>query len=339
MLRRGFSNYCDLLRFLAAFAVLISHTSPQYISGGFLYQLQGLGHPAVIVFFVLSGYVIDYVVNVKETTFPDYATSRLARLYSVLLPAILLTYVADLIGSAHNPNLYSMSAEDFPVLRMLSATLFLSQSWTLDLPLFSNNSYWSLPYEFWYYVLFGAAFFLSGRSRLVAIGVAALIAGPKILLLFPIWLFGVLAHRMSRKPISERTAELLFLSSFAVSAAIGLGNLGFIHGVNVNYLPPLFSQYDYLLGAAIALNLYAGSFLEFSLLQQTKTIKYLAGMTFSLYLFHLPLLVLCAAYFPDTWNVYTRGTLMVVIVLVSVAFLSRFTETQKGVLKKLFMRM
>jgi peptidoglycan/LPS O-acetylase OafA/YrhL len=80
VLRRGFSNYCDVLRFSAAFAVLLSHVSTHSLSGGFLYQLQRIGHPSVIVFFVLSGYVISYVVSSKEKTLADYATSRLARL-------------------------------------------------------------------------------------------------------------------------------------------------------------------------------------------------------------------------------------------------------------------
>jgi peptidoglycan/LPS O-acetylase OafA/YrhL len=336
-MRRGFSNYCDLLRVSAAFAVLISHASIHSISGGFLYQLQSLGHPSVIVFFVLSGYVISYVVTTKESTLGDYGTSRFARLYSVVIPAIVLTYAADSIGVAHNPEAYAGVPENVPLLRAASAVLFLSQSWTADLSLFSDESYWSLPYEFWYYVLFGAAFFLSGTSRLITVGVAALLAGPKILLLLPIWLLGVLSHR-SRKPISERTARLLFVLSGVSTVAICVGYLRFIRGVDADYLPPSFSGLDYLLGGAVALNLYAGSFMELHLLSQGRALKYLAGMTFSLYLFHLPLLRLCAAYFPDIWSVYVRGPLMIAIVLFAVAVLSRFTETQKGVLKRLLAR-
>ena len=40
-----------------------------------------LGNDAVMVFFVLSGFVIAYVADKKEKTLRDRALSRLARLY------------------------------------------------------------------------------------------------------------------------------------------------------------------------------------------------------------------------------------------------------------------
>jgi peptidoglycan/LPS O-acetylase OafA/YrhL len=243
-----------------------------------------------------------------------------------------------MIGMAHNPAAYDGVAENAPLLRAASAALFLSQSWTPDYTLFSNESYWSLPYEFWYYVLFGIAVFLSREVRIVALSAAALIAGPKILLLLPIWLFGVQAQRMSARAITERTARLLFISSGAVATIIGVAYLDLIEGINVDYLPPVFSAYDYVFGIAIAVNLYAASFLEFSSLRQDRFLKYLAGMTFSLYLFHLPLLWLCSAYLPQQWSPYIRGPLMIAVVLVAVVVLSHFTEKQKSVLKKRLMR-
>ena len=57
-----------------------------------------------------------------------------------------------------------------------------------------NIPFWSLNYEAWYYVLFGAALFLRGWRRTIAVVAAALLAGPKIVLL-PFWLMGLLAWR------------------------------------------------------------------------------------------------------------------------------------------------
>ena len=51
----------------------------------------------------------------------------------------------------------------------------------------SDLPYGTLDYEAWYYIFFGVATFLQGRLRMVAIAVAALVAGPAILLFFPLW--------------------------------------------------------------------------------------------------------------------------------------------------------
>jgi peptidoglycan/LPS O-acetylase OafA/YrhL len=63
---------------------------------------------------------------------------------------------------------------------VLSA-LFLGASLTLPVQPGSNLPFWSLNYEAWYYVLFGATAFLHGRQRILALIAAALLAGPKIL--------------------------------------------------------------------------------------------------------------------------------------------------------------
>jgi peptidoglycan/LPS O-acetylase OafA/YrhL len=48
------------------------------------------GHHAVIVFFVLSGFVISYTTDRKDRTFGVYVINRLTRLWSVVIPALLL---------------------------------------------------------------------------------------------------------------------------------------------------------------------------------------------------------------------------------------------------------
>ena len=38
---------------------------------------------------------------------------------------------------------------------------FLNQLWFFDLAPFSSGPFWSVAYEFWFYALFAAAFFLA----------------------------------------------------------------------------------------------------------------------------------------------------------------------------------
>ena len=96
------SLYLDALRFGAAFVVFLSHYGK--FTRGMLWQMQPYGRTAVMVFFVLSGFVIAWVTETRERTVEDYALSRLARLYSVIVPAFILTAVLDHVAMAINPH-------------------------------------------------------------------------------------------------------------------------------------------------------------------------------------------------------------------------------------------
>src|SRR5579871_5549252 len=63
----GLSGYLDVVRIGAAFEVFLYHLGYH----GLGHALPGFawGHQAVIVFFVISGYVIAYVTNEREPTF------------------------------------------------------------------------------------------------------------------------------------------------------------------------------------------------------------------------------------------------------------------------------
>ena len=102
----GLSLYLDALRFAAAFTVFLSHYSTGRISGGLLWQFSDYGRTAVLVFFVLSGFVIAAVTDTRERSLENYALSRIARLYSVIIPAFILTALLDYLGNAIDPRLY-----------------------------------------------------------------------------------------------------------------------------------------------------------------------------------------------------------------------------------------
>ena len=101
------SLYLDLVRFVAATVVLLSHFAYTRISGGEYLILRRFGADAVIVFFVLSGYVIAYVSTERERTPGEYAINRCARLYSVVFPALIATVILDQMGRVLDPALYA----------------------------------------------------------------------------------------------------------------------------------------------------------------------------------------------------------------------------------------
>src|SRR5438045_2563532 len=108
--------FLDLMRFSAAVVVLLHHLTSAQINS--VLPRVTIGHEAVIVFFVMSGFVIAYVVHGRERSIEHYAAARLGRLYSVVLPALVLTFTLDRIGRAASPALYAHSPDDHPLLRL-----------------------------------------------------------------------------------------------------------------------------------------------------------------------------------------------------------------------------
>ncbi|MGH9810841.1 MAG: acyltransferase family protein, partial [Terriglobia bacterium] len=97
------SIYLDLVRFCAALCVFLGHASGQRFSGGYLWHFDELRHDAVTVFFVLSGFVIAHVTNTSEQTPREFFINRAARIFSVAIPALALTYALDAVGMPAAP--------------------------------------------------------------------------------------------------------------------------------------------------------------------------------------------------------------------------------------------
>jgi peptidoglycan/LPS O-acetylase OafA/YrhL len=327
-MNKELSAYLDLMRVGAATVVFFGHLSAMVITGGFLWQIMPYGHSAVIVFFVLSGFVIQFAAEVKEHTLYDFSVARLARLYSVVLPAILLTAACDAIGLHHNPAVYDLTRYHEIWWRMLGSLFFLTQSWG-RVTLLSNDAYWSLPYEFWYYVIFAAATFLKGWKRLVVLAVSGAIAGPAILLLGPIWAAGAMTYRLAKHVTLEKPmAWFVWATSGIAAIAVTLANSDPVKPLSP-FLPTAFSWLDLPLGALVAVNIFSASSLSFGLSRFHRPIAKMAGMTFALYLFHFPLMHLASAYVPTSLPVPVRALIVMGAVLPIIYALSFITEGQK----------
>lgn len=106
----------DILRGISALLVCANHLrSALFTSFGNLthsnifdrlfYFATSLGHQSVIVFFVISGFLIGGAIIKNRNSFKtgSYSINRLTRLYTVLVPALLLTAVIDFFLSANHP--------------------------------------------------------------------------------------------------------------------------------------------------------------------------------------------------------------------------------------------
>jgi peptidoglycan/LPS O-acetylase OafA/YrhL len=221
-----------------------------------------------------------------------------------------------------------MARESDPLWRMALGILFLTQSWG-HTSLLSNEAYWSLPYEFWYYAIFAAVTFLRGWQRVAALVAGCALAGPGILIMAPIWAAGAMAYRLAKRLTLGRVAARAVWIASAAACAVIMVQMGMPPPPKSVFLPAAFSGWDFLLGFLVAANIFSAGFLSFGLAKFHATLAKLAGMTFALYLFHLPLLHLAAAYMPPGLPVPVRAVIAGGFALAVIYMLSFVTEGQK----------
>ena len=204
--------------------------------------------------------------------------------------------------------------------------LFLSFSndfWFLSEDAFSNIPYWSLCYEVWYYVVFGALVFGRGFWRWgIAIG-SLLLMGPRLWLLWPIWLAGAYLHRLP--PLSRRNSRVLLFLCLAGLIALKESGLeealnDFVNEVTGGFAEThlRYSQFflgDYFVTVLIAGAIHAARGADLtSLARMRKPIAAAASVSFSMYLIHYPLFLFFGALLPR--QTLTIGVLTLAVIIV-----------------------
>lgn len=144
----------EALRGLAALYVVFHHT----VSNKFTIAdvnvgvILRFGQEAVILFFLLSGFVISYSYQrTSKKDFAAYFARRSVRIYVPLLFAFLASYLSLS---------YNAGAWVNPQFGQLLANLAMLQDWPEARPTviaaqyMDNGPLWSLSYEWWFYMLF-----------------------------------------------------------------------------------------------------------------------------------------------------------------------------------------
>ncbi|MDP3559139.1 MAG: acyltransferase [Legionellaceae bacterium] len=173
MLSNKQSCYFDLLRFIAVQLVVLGHllsfmhivVSVNYAFGIYIY-IQNLG---VVLFFILSGYLISYSTYSKMTfysyTFKNFFLDRFFRIYVTFIPCLIFITVLDYFMPSYQ---YSAAFN----IRTFIGNLFMLQDfpniigypiWDLikeivDSQITSFGSarpLWTLGVEWWLYMAFG----------------------------------------------------------------------------------------------------------------------------------------------------------------------------------------
>ena len=345
------SGYLDFLRFIAALAVLLGHMEQDGFHTTW-FPLAYLAHEAVVIFFVMSGFIIYSSTVNRSHAWQQYYLARSARIYSVAVPAVFFSVcLAALtpflpLDPASALKLY----QPVEAWTITSSLLFLNQSWSNTADLTLNGPYWSLCYEVWYYVFFGLIFFCKNRFRWWLFLLATLIAGPAICVLFPIWLMGAwLAARMgSLKRLNKSSSWILFVGSIMLVILIRYMDIDVLIRQYLHLMIPGFWRLngslrivtDHIIGIAVAINIYSFGGLHdgFKSLffKLRTTLNFLAGFSFTLYLFHRPITQICGRLFPNLDASIPYSIFWIFSVLACCFMISFVTERQTSRWRQFF---
>lgn len=163
----GSSLFLDLIRAVSAQMVVVGHGIGFCSVAMFPHSLNfpWIHHIAVVIFFILSGYLISnsvfYKLSISNNySFKSFFIDRFSRIYSAFVPALLFVFFIDLVSKNISHEEYSYT-NAFNI-KTLIGNLFMLQ----DFPFFkylnikitsfgSARPFWTLAIEWWIYLWFG----------------------------------------------------------------------------------------------------------------------------------------------------------------------------------------
>lgn len=282
----------DGLRGLAALSVVISHAS----KAGYLPEIifgHALGEYGVMLFFALSGFLISYLYleqNFTRTQIGDYAVSRFARVYPLFAFVVLLHWLLFISG-------INNMQTDPPYIAIDTQDLFLHLVF-----LKGENIFWTISPEFQFYAFFILLWFLHARSKntyTLAVTICLLFIlntmiaydSSKTPLLYGLnfFLAGILAgyiYTRHGETMKARTrgAEFYFLTLLFILSLPPLYRIIF-ETQQLKFLSPA----NALIAGGIVFYAALGA-RSVNIILSSKPLRWLGVISFSLYLFHMPVL-------------------------------------------------
>jgi peptidoglycan/LPS O-acetylase OafA/YrhL len=342
----------NFIRALSGFVVIFSHffqifvmpVSGRTITTNFFI---GLSEYAVLTFFVLSGFLIALSINrnIEEYGYfewREYVISRVARIYPALIASVLLCYflsgiliLLNISGAGslnYASDIYPATRSEFYI-SIVEVVSTLAQTYAFGPGGYMtiNGPLWSLGYEVGFYLLagliitsmFGRGFFCKILSTIciVLVVVISVLYGKWLFYGYgTIWVFGVMLYIWtSRKEPFSNTYSLMTL---LIGGAI------------------LFLSYIKLDGRFIH-DVLSSIIVTIVLLQIMKlkhpisfAISTYANSTYSLYLFHFPLMIFIYAllreYYDQSHQLYFISTFLLTLSIIPCChFLSKLLENRK----------
>ena len=326
----------DGLRALAVFAVVLYHLGISWIPGGFL---------GVDLFFVISGYVItrlilDSIESANGLDIKKFYAARIRRLFPGLIVLLVVTAVVIALFA---PDAIRRFIQDIPF--VLTGTnnwhlVALQQDYFQAIgrpPLLQHT--WSLAVEFQFYLIWPIFILLISKMGLRKIK-WAIFSVFVISLLFSIWQTqssSILAFYSLHTRAWELAAGALILfipKSFSsklvkyqqVPFLVGLGLIGYAITFFNSQTPfPGTAALVPVIGTLLLINSIGNWPKAAGVISNNKTTQWLGAISYSLYLWHWPALLLPSIYLDRPLEV-SEKILCVIITIVLAHLTYKFVE-------------
>jgi peptidoglycan/LPS O-acetylase OafA/YrhL len=322
------SVHLNAIRGAAALIVLLGHTRSLFFSSftangqptqAANYVARGnratVGEEAVIIFFVLSGYLVggSVIRSVKNGTWSwkSYLFKRITRLWVVLLPALVFGISLDVLGMHLFESATSIYAG--PSLTLVPHDLSTRLGWKVIAAnaLFlqgilaptagTNNSLWSLAYEWWYYLQFPLLILAFSKATKPSIRVlyvalllgSAVFVGREIVILFPTWLLGAAIAAIPMTRLSKMIAIpmlTLSMTCLLLVKKLDVSKDGAAWGVAI--------AFSLILFCAVRQRGSCGNVIY------RRVSGFFSDISYTLYLIHLPLAIFICALVDRPWHYY-----------------------------------
>ena len=287
-------DYLDSIRGLAALLVVIGHFLDMYVkhnnSGitfptieSIVYPFE-LGRVGVVIFFIISGFVVPYSFNGKEggSVIKKFATKTMFRLYPAFWFSIFMAFIVSLFFESNvGVNIQTIS-QVLINLTMLPKYLGVESV---------QGAYWTLHLLFVFYALCCILFFIkkvnNNNTLFLMFMLFCVIAiffgflrynyGIRIPIVMPLGIASMFLGALLRKHYSEKsisTNQLVIILFIYFSAMFVAQNLYYLSG-----WPRWFSAY------AVAVVIFLG--LAYKIKPHNMFLSYIGRISYSMYLLHM----------------------------------------------------
>ncbi len=334
------SLFLDSFRIFAALAVIVDHSFVIWSNNHkIIYQFHKFAHGAVIIFFVLSGYLISYTTTINNRGARQYAVARLSRLYSIAFPSLIITLLIEVFLQYFNPDLLYSYSRGHTLPRYIISMFFCNECGWISAAPPINSPLWSLSYEFWYYAIFGITFFPNIKTKYKAVILFSLfIMLTKILLLMPIWLLGFMAYKLNNSNMSIRKSWItaICLSFISIVLIIFTPDYPFELGSKPFFFSSRFLS-DTLIAISFALSLkYIPLTSKYIPNRISKKVRFLGDMSFPIYALHYPIFLLCKTIFHKVLNNEEQIWVSIPISFVIIFYIGIFLEKNRNLWTSFF---
>jgi peptidoglycan/LPS O-acetylase OafA/YrhL len=311
----------DFLRAIAAIAVVIFHLANGYLhAGNPIYDVFKEGHLGVEIFFVITGFLVPYTLyrkNYQIKSFFNYMLDRVLRLHPAYLAAVAICILQEYIGSLMGHSFWVQWQDVFWHLFYLPP--YVGRPWLLIL-------FWTLAIQFQFYILFAALYQLFlHQNKVVRIAT----------------LLGFMAINFFLDDLKYNNYLPYYMVVFIPGILIFQRTQGLLKDWEywLLLLIDCYILYDQRFEEPLrpAAVLFASVFIQFINVEHPIW-KWLGGISYGLYLIHLPIgwsfMALCQKYTQD--ETMLSGALIIAVALsIGVAYLfTRFIEMPSQVWAK-----